>query len=282
MALAMSMYIVKEQIVKEQCVKEQSVKLPTTGSLYLKMGLLAITLASFLTTAMPVSAKATCSAQGVPPAGVSAYVCLDADSVASLYQKPRSYRIMRKGKRIGKHTLRITHQQSANANQVDVAVKSRIRVKVLKVPVFSFDYQSSELWLNGQLQQVEAETTENSKTTVVSAKREGQAFKLKGTNGGTSSAENGLSHTSNHWNPGVLSSGVLFNTLTGKPNQVSVESLGSTALELPVGTVQATHFRYSGNLQADVWYDSDGRWVQLAFKGGDGSNILYQFEGELD
>lgn len=202
------------------------------------------------------------------------YACFTAAQASSVYSNPTIYRILRTGKKIGKHTIRITGTGQADSTRVEVV--SRIRVTVLKVPVFSFDYRSIEDWQDGSLISVEASTTENAKTTKVSATRNGDSFVLR--QNGSSQTVTGLEFSSNHWHPGVLGSKALFNTLTGKKNDVQIEKLGSTQLALPPGNINATHFRYTGSLEAEVWYDDTGRWVQLRFENDDGSEILYQLD----
>lgn len=230
----------------------------------------------YLAAASPHAIAACDPAPGSTVAGLPDYACFDASQTASLYAKSTSYRIMRKGKRIGKHSIQIEKSTTEGTEEFTVAVNSRIKVTILKVPVFSFNYQATEVWQDGMLQKVEAETTENSTKTVVSAVRQGAEFVL--TQNQKRETVSGLEHASNHWNPAVLRSTSLFNTLTGKRNSVQVELLGVSRLDLPAGSIEATHFRYTGNLQAEVWYDNNGRWVQLKFEGDDGSVILYQLE----
>ena len=224
-------------------------------------------------------ANAECEpAQGSSITELPDFACLDTGEIASLYASPASYRIMRKGKRIGTHNIQFEKSTINSAELIAVSVKSRIRVTVLKVPVFTFDYQATEIWEDGTLQKVEAATTENSKKTAVSAVREGVEFLLQ--QNGKSETVSDLDYSSNHWNPAVLRSTSLFNTLTGKKNSVELEKLGVSQLDLPAGNIEATHFRYSGDLQAEVWYDNSGRWVQLRFEGNDGSTIFYQLENQ--
>ena len=40
-------------------------------------------------------------------------------------------------------------------------------------------------------------------------------------------------------------------------------------------TVQATRYRYTGELRMDQWFDDRGRWVKAAFPAFDGSMIEY-------
>ena len=233
-------------------------------------------LAICLATVSPFANAACEPAPGSSITELPDFACLDTGEVANLYASPVSYRIMRKGKRIGTHNIQVEKSTINSAELIAVSVKSRIRVTMLKVPVFTFNYQATEIWEDGTLQKVEAVTTENSKKTAVSAVREGVEFVLQKND--KSETVSGLDYSSNHWNPAVLRSTSLFNTLTGKKNSVELEKLGVSQLDLPVGSIEATHFRYSGDLQAEVWYDNNGRWLQLRFEGNDGSVIFYQLE----
>ena len=220
----------------------------------------------------PTPAQAKCAPQGASETVLPDYACFSAAQASRVYSNPTNYQILRKGKKIGKH--RISFETSgATADSTRVEVASSIRVTVLKVPVFTFEYRSSESWDNGVLMKVEASTTENSTTTRVSATRDANGFVLQ--RGSATQAVSGMEFSSNHWHPGVLGATSLFNTLTGKQNNVRVEKLGSAQLSLPAGNFNATHFRYTGSLDAEVWYDDTGRWVQLRFENDDGSEILY-------
>ena len=41
------------------------------------------------------------------------------------------------------------------------------------------------------------------------------------------------------------------------------------------GSLRARHYLYSGDLNGEIWYDEDGRWVKLRFRAKDGSMIDY-------
>ncbi len=158
-----------------------------------------------------------------------------------------------------------------------MSVISALTVTVLKIPVYRFRYSSEERWLNGELQNVIASTTEKGKTSTVSMQRLGDSMVLQNANGEVVREQ--VEFSSNHWNPGVLSADRLFNTLTAKANVINVEQVGTETLNIADQPIQANHFRYSGELRVDVWYDAQNRWVKLAFAGSDGSEIEYISEG---
>lgn len=207
----------------------------------------------------------------------------------SLYEKPVVYKIMRKGKRIGSHTVSIETTSSDDSNDFTVNVASLIKIKMLKVTVFSFDYQATEHWKDGLLNNVTATTLQDGDRIKVSASRRENGFRLKTETGVRDPEESTataklFSYTSNHWHPGVVNSNQIFNTLTGNINQVNIKSLGKENLTIGNDadsiTVEAERFQYSGGLEAESWYGDDGRWLQLSFKGTDGSTIIYQYAPE--
>ncbi len=184
-----------------------------------------------------------------------------------------NYDIYRKNKRIGKHTVRFSN----DGDTLIVNVESKITVTVLKVPVYRFNYQSTETWIDGELQQVTATTNDNGKQSRVEAVRTGITMLLTDKAGKQSPSN--VSYTSNHWNSDVLKSKELFNTLTGKANSIVLENLGKTSLTVNSDSIEATHYRLAGDLKTDLWYDEQGRWIQLRFKGDDGSVIEYRCKG---
>lgn len=198
---------------------------------------------------------------------------VDSRNPGIAYGNEARYGIYRKNKRIGDHTLRF----SSEADKLKVEVESRIKVTVLKVPVYRFDYQSAEIWLDGVLQEVTASVNDNGDKHTVAAKRNDEIMML--TDSESNKTPSTLNYTSNHWNINVLKQDVLFNTLTGRANKVQAQALGSTTLMINQQSIEANHFRYAGDLDTDVWYDTADRWVMLRFKGEDGSIIEYRSEG---
>jgi len=196
------------------------------------------------------------------------------DDPASLYGSVARYSIYRKGKVIGKHSVSF----ALSGDTLLVDVDSKIRITVLKVPVFRFRYIAKETWTNGQLTTVTATTTENSDATTVSLTSSGNRSTLINAEGKELEVAR-LPFASNHWHPRVLDETNLFNTITGNHSVVDIESLGKTQLTINDQPIETTHYRYSGDIIADVWYDNQGRWVKLQFEGTDGSQISYVSDG---
>jgi len=189
-----------------------------------------------------------------------AYSSPSARDLADRYGPLTRYSITRKGKRIGTHEVRFTE----SGGNLSVAVESKIRVTVMKIPVFTFNYVGEELWVDDQLTKVTGTTTENKSVTEVAMQNDKESTKLV-TAAGVEIVDR-LSFASNHWNFNVTDSQMIFNTITGKASVVHMQEL------------EPNHFQINGEIQANVWYDDDKRWSRLSFLGSDGSQIDYRIE----
>ncbi len=208
--------------------------------------------------------------------------------IRKLYSEKAEYKILRKGKRVGTHTVQITPDPSGDNNKFTVSVDSKIRITVMKVPVFSFRYKATEVWNNNQLVSIKATTVKNGETKEVSATVAGDTMKTVISGGPDPDYESEqsvepVSFVSNHWHPGVLNSNRIYNTLTGFVDKVSIENPGTDPITIKGSEGNsdtqhsAIHVRYTGGFEAESWYGRDGRWLQLLFKGTDGSLITYQY-----
>jgi len=181
---------------------------------------------------------------------------ISAEQQAALYPTTARYTIRRKGKKVGKHLVNF----SQNDSELKVYVESKITITILNVPVFKFEYIATEQWNNGRLKTVKARTNNGGDITKAEY---------------APSSNEAVAFSSNHWNADVLSATEVFNTLTGNISQVSVDMIGSETLEDDSISINANRYRYTGDIQANIWYDDAKRWVKLEFKGEDGSVISY-------
>lgn len=181
-----------------------------------------------------------------------------AEQLAEQYGPETRFTITRKGKKIGTHVLTFDKLDDS----LRVNVESNIKVTILKIPVFRFRYTATEVWRDNQLSFVSATTVEDGESKTVGFD--------------TTLADAPAAFASNHWHRGVLSETQIFNTITGDVSQVSLTKIGAEILDNGSKTIEATRYRYSGDIEADVWYDNEGLWARLQFKGEDSSTIDYK------
>jgi|GEM_PF-6957054 len=195
-----------------------------------------------------------------------------ARELAERYGTLTRYGITRKGKKIGNHEVRFF----MNGDRLNVSVESRIRVTVMKIPVFNFHYVSEEIWKDDQLMSVTGTTTENRAVTKVSMSNEETGSRLL--RAADPESVDRLYFASNHWNANVIGSQRIFNTITGKESVIHMQSMGEEKIKTGRGVIATDRYRIAGQIQADVWYDKNLVWSRLAFKGKDGSQIDYLIE----
>ena len=80
------------------------------------------------------------------------------------------------------------------------------------------------------------------------------------------------------WNRDLVSQTVLLNTLTGKQMAIKVADLGADPVRVHGSTVPAHHYKVTGELERELWYDQSDRLVLVKFTAKDNSEISYVLE----
>ncbi len=179
------------------------------------------------------------------------------------------FEIRRNGTPVGTHRVALRPE----ADGVRAESQSTIAVRFLGVTVYRFSYQSVSLWSHGRMVALDSATDDDGTVTRVMARVAGERLRVTAT-GGKAEAALGLLPT-DHWNPKAIGATEVLNTITGKVNRVTMTAEGRE--EVPTGDRRrpSTRYRYTGELQATVWYDDAGHWTALRFAARDGSNIDY-------
>lgn len=201
---------------------------------------------------------------GLPATGSQA---ASADTVRSLYGDRIEFGIYRNGSPVGTHEVRFKEQDG----NLRVQTEFDLSVSALFITLFRLEYQSDAVWRDGKLVELQARTDRNGTIANVQAQAEGELLKVEGPNG-PYQAELGVFPT-NHWNAGVVGSQQVLNTITGRIADVRLVPVGVEQVDTAHGVIDATRYRYEGAIQNEVWYDSNGRWVQMRFFGEDGSSV---------
>jgi hypothetical protein len=183
----------------------------------------------------------------------------------SLYGPTLEFEVLWGDKLIGHH--KITFQKDRDGFQV--VATTEMSIKVLFATVFRLEQKSEAFWVDGSLREMKATTTMNGKETNFEVQRDGDDFRIAKED--EILLSEGPLFPSTHWNMSILSSTRILNTLTGEVGEVDVVDLGEVNIETVRGTILARHFIYSGDLDAEVWYDEDGRWISYKLSGRGGT-----------
>ena len=180
--------------------------------------------------------------------------------------------VFRDGEEIGSHVLKF---KADNSGTVEVDIETDIAVSMMFVTVYRFEHEGHERWENGQLVSLISETDDDGEAHDLVVRADGAVLEVSD-NGVTVERPFGLL-TGSLWHSGIVGAPAttLLNTLNGNAMNITVQDVGDEQVQGEQGLVAARHYRLTGDLEREVWYDTDGVLVQIRFSADDGSEILY-------
>jgi hypothetical protein len=188
----------------------------------------------------------------------------------ALYGNEIVFDVWRGDERVGRHTVRF------QGDDGDLVVETAfdLEISFLFFTAYEYLYRSNARWRDGKLSELRATSDENGEASEVRVfARDGRLVIEGGKDTQSTSPD---SFPTNHWNPGVLGKDSVINTISGRVNAVEIRPKGREKIDTPHGTIEATRFAYTGDLETEVWYDDQGRWVKMRFEAKDGSVIDYR------
>ncbi|MCG6867624.1 MAG: DUF6134 family protein [Gammaproteobacteria bacterium] len=180
--------------------------------------------------------------------------------------------ILRNGKPIGEHELMIERMGS----ETHVVARSAIDVTLLGFPLYRMRYEARERWDEQGIRDLTVEVDDDGRETRIVGQRREDRFFWSDLDGREYSVPMPVFPT-NHWNPKVLETDRVLNTLTGQMNRVSIATDDDAIVRKTRSNAdtELDVYRYEGDLNLQSWYDTNGLWHGLRFKGRDGSDIEY-------
>ncbi len=188
----------------------------------------------------------------------------------ALYGDTILFSVARNGTPVGNHRISIERRGA----ELTVNSSFEITVNVLFFTAYRYRYESSSIWHRGCLVALEAVTNDNGEVSRVEARRVGDELRIEGPSG-IVSHQPGL-YPTEHWHAGVLAAESVLNTISGKVNRVRIEAAGDDMVIVDGKPHPARRYVYRGELENEVWYDDEGRWVRMRFRAKDGSTIEYE------
>lgn len=183
------------------------------------------------------------------------------------------FEVLLDGKRIGTHRYEVT--PAADGSEL-VTSRARFDVKLLGLTLYRYRHEARELWRDGCLVELVASTDDNGKLTEVRGASGSGGFRLSAP--APSVARAGCVSAYAYWNAErLLQQRELLNPQTGRFDAVRFESLGEQPLEDSAGGRNGHRHRLlADELRIDLWYDADGRWLQLASAARGDRQLLYR------
>ncbi|MFO1079760.1 MAG: DUF6134 family protein [Reyranellaceae bacterium] len=186
------------------------------------------------------------------------------------YGPSLSFSAWRNGERIGSHTLRFER----DGGRLTVSTTIDLAVKFMGFTAYRYQHRAREVWNGDVLVMLASDTNDNGRNHAVKAGREGSALVVTGDAGAARPLPSQILPSS-HWNIRQVGQSLLLNTQTGREARVSVTRLGREPVKTASGSIDATRYRYTGDVAMDQWFDDRGRWVKAAFTASDGSTVEY-------
>lgn len=162
--------------------------------------------------------------------------------------------VIRKGKDIGE--LSYSFSGSAANYSVQVVTDIAVKIPLIRVNAYAFKQNSVETWANGKMTSIRSATDDDGDAHQISEKGRGLL-------------------PASLWNDDILKRRQLLNTIDGTVMSVRVIDLGVQNVPTRSGQLRAHHYRISGDLERDVWYDQNGDLAHVSFKADDGSTVTY-------
>jgi hypothetical protein len=184
-------------------------------------------------------------------------VALPAAEAADLKDGTLSFKVFRDGDPIGTHTVTARHEGGDLILDIAVAIK----VKVAFVTAYRYEQTRREVWRDGRLIAFESDTNDDGKKAKTSGKLEGDMLVVTGPDG-TQKVRPDIVPNS-WWNPELAKQSELLSTFDSKVLKVQAEDAGEESVDTAGGPVKAHRFVLSGEVEREVWYDADGRWVHM-------------------
>ena len=182
-----------------------------------------------------------------------------------------SFRLMRHGSEIGRHTL--TFESRGDTLTVRIAVEAR--VTLLSVPIVHYSHQVVETWQGGLLSGITSRTDKNGRTEWANAHRTAEGLIVQGSRTEQYTAPESAIGTS-YWDKHMLD-GPMISMEDGVLLHPKITPAGAGPVPLASGgTVEASRYNLSGSFNVDVWYDQTNTWASLAFTVADGSDVHYE------
>jgi hypothetical protein len=178
-----------------------------------------------------------------------------------------AYQVLRDGEVVGEQR----NDFERRGGELRVVTDVRINITLLGLNVYDFTQRIEESWQNGLLMSLTSVAVDDGDTRDVRLVRKGD--RLVGTYDGKQRDLPGHLVPSTLWNSAVVEHSSVLETSKGRERTFTVEQKGVEQVKLPIGTVNARHFVFTGNFKREAWYDESGVLVAAQMEAKDGSII---------
>jgi hypothetical protein len=178
-----------------------------------------------------------------------------------------AYQVTRDGEVVGEQR----NDFERRGDELRVVTDVRINITLLGINLYDFTQRIEESWRSGLLMSLTSTAVDDGDTRNVQLVRAGD--RLVGSYDGKNRDLPGTLVPSTLWNSAVVEHASVLETTKGRERSFTVEQKGVEQVELPIGTVSARHFVFTGEFRREAWYDESGVLVAAQMEAKDGSII---------
>ncbi len=165
------------------------------------------------------------------------------------------------GKSAGEYHMTITRGDDGTWS---MSGQADVRITRFGVPVYKYSYQGTEVWKDGQLRRLDSACNDDGKRYTVNAVAEGDSLRVK-VNGRERASRTDVWVTT-YWrlpdakqrNQAVT----LLDADTGREISGRLQHVGASQINVSGQVQDCAHYRVTGGVQVDLWYDSHERLVR--------------------
>ncbi len=179
----------------------------------------------------------------------------------------RLFDIFRDGNKIGTEVVEIDKEQDTT----NIKFTTHISVVIMFIQAYHFDHSATETWTGGQFVSYKALTDDNGTKHSVTAIASGDKVDLD-VDGTQSEAAPDLVPAS-WWNRDFVNRTDMLDAETGRLISIKVTDLGDEPLVQNGTKIEAHHYKVSGDLDRDLWFDGDSL-LRIQLVGSDHSTIV--------
>jgi hypothetical protein len=182
-----------------------------------------------------------------------------------------SFQIMRKGSRIGTHSLAF----SRNGDDLTVNIDVKMAVYLGPIRMFHYTHHNVERWKGGTFTSLDAKTDYNGEAAFCTVRRDGDQLIVEGSKAAKYTAPS-TALAATHWNKAELQ-GPMINPENGMMLHPRISNVGSCSVALASGATTAAHqYAWRGKDSLDLWYDGNNDWVALKAVTPSGEVLTYE------
>jgi len=167
--------------------------------------------------------------------------------------------VLMDGRKIGRHAVTLWKKSGKTYVDIDIDLK----VGLGPIVFYRYQQRNRALWEDGALSSFLSRTDDDGDVFTVAANRK---------EGGIAVAVNGADEAvvsdwfpTTYWDKRTVYQDRLLATRDGEILDVETRSAGIETIDVKGESIRAEKFEMRGDLDIDLWYDADDRWVKLAF-----------------